>query len=137
MLRYVCHVYLCAASDTKRGRPGRWKREDLLKVYARLTDIKERETSSHISLASFIDHYLRLLDLPSDVLQALSSGDINLFEAEQLERVVAERLVVTPAQAKRRRADLLSAHVQARLPGERLRHRELPNSYALPLLKRG
>jgi hypothetical protein len=123
MLRAVRHIHRYSASDTKRGRPSRWKREDLLKVSDRLTDILERETASHISLASFVDHYLRLLDFPSDVLQALSAGDINLFEAEQLARVVAERLGVSPAQARRTRADLLSAHIQARLSGERLRHR--------------
>src|ERR1044072_3169809 len=103
MLRAVRHIHRYQASDTKRGRPSRWKREDLLKVSARLTDILERETSSKISLASFVDHYLRLLDFPSDVLQALSAGDINLFEAEQLARVVAERLGVSQAQVKRMR----------------------------------
>lgn len=123
ILRAVRHIHRYSASDTKRGRPGRWKREDLLKVSARLTDILERETSSHISLSSFVDHYLRLLDFPSDVLQALSAGDINLFEAEQLARMTTERLGVTPAQAKRTRADLLSTHTQARLSGERLRQR--------------
>lgn len=123
ILRAVRHIHRYPATDTKRGRPSRWKREDLLKVSARLTDILERETSSHISLSSFIDHYLRLLDFPSDVLQALSAGDINLFEAEQLARVIAKRLGVRQAQAKRTRADLLSAHIQARLSGERLRQR--------------
>jgi hypothetical protein len=123
MLRAVRHIHRYPASDTKRGRPSRWKRQDLLKVSARLTDILERETSSHISLSSFVDHYLRLLDFPADVLQALSAGDINLFEAEQLARVAAERLGVSPAQAKRTRADLLTAHIQARLSGERLRQR--------------
>jgi hypothetical protein len=123
LLRAVRHIHRYPASDTNRGRPGRWKREDLLKVSARLSDTLERETSSHISLSSFVDHYLRLLDFPSDVLQALSGGDINLFEAEQLARVTAERLGGSPAQAKRTRADLLSAHVQARLSGERLRQR--------------
>jgi hypothetical protein len=123
MLRAVRHIHRYPASDTKRGRPSRWKREDLLKVSARLTDILERETSSHISLASFVDHYLRLLDFPTDVLQALSAGDINLFEAEQLARVTAERLGVSPAQAKQTRADLLSVHTKAKLSGERLRQR--------------
>jgi hypothetical protein len=123
MLRAVRHIHRYQASDTKRGRPSLWKREDLLKVSARLTDILERETSSHISLSSFVDHYLRLLEFPSDVLQALSTGDINLFEAEQLARVTAERLGVSPAQAKRKRSDLLTAHIQARLSGERLRQR--------------
>lgn len=123
MLRAVRHVHRYAATDTKRGRPGRWQRDDLLKVGAQLTAILERETSSHLSLSSFIDHYLRLLEFPADVLEALSVGEINLFEAEQLARLIAERLGVGTAQAKRLRTELLSTHIQARLSGERLRQR--------------
>jgi hypothetical protein len=123
MLRAAHHIHRYSASDTKRGRPSRWKREDLLKVSARLTDISERETSSPISLASFVDHYLRLLDFPSDVVQALSAGDINLFEAEQLARLNAKRLGLTSAQARRKRTDLMNVHIQGRLSGARLRQR--------------
>jgi hypothetical protein len=64
-----------------------------------------------------------MLDFPSDVIRALADGDINLFEAEQLARVTPERLGVSSGQARRTRADLLSAHLQARLSGERLRQR--------------
>lgn len=123
MLRAVRHVNRYRATDTKRGRPSRWKREELLSVGSRLSSILERETSSHISLSSFVDHYLRLLDFPSDVTEALSSGDINLFEAEQLARITPERLNVSPVQAKRTRSEMLSTHLQARLSGERLRQR--------------
>jgi hypothetical protein len=123
MLRAVRHVNRYRATDTKRGRPSRWKREELLSVGSRLSSILERETSSHLSLSSFVDHYLRLLEFPSDVLEALSSGQINLFEAEQLARVTSERLNVSPLQAKRTRSELLSTHLQARLSGERLRQR--------------
>lgn len=84
MLRAVRHVNRYPATDTKRGRLGRCRREELLTVGARLSSILEPETSSHVSLSSFIYHYLRLLEFPSDVLEALSSGDINLFEAEHL-----------------------------------------------------
>jgi hypothetical protein len=86
-------------------------------------DILDRETSSHISFASFVDHYLRLPDFPSDVIEALENGDINLFEAEQLSRVTAARLGIAPSQAKRIRAELLSSHLQTRASGERLRLR--------------
>lgn len=123
MLRAVRHLHRYPATDTKRGRPGRWQRADLLKVGAQLTAILERETSSHISPASFIDHYLRLPDFPADVLEALSIGQINLFEAEQLARITPERLRITGGQAKRMRSDLLTTHIQARLSGERLRQR--------------
>jgi hypothetical protein len=88
-----------------------------------LGDILERETTSHISFASFVDHYLRLLDFPSDVVEALEKGDINLFEAEQLARVTAVRLGVSTSQAKRSRSDLLSSHLQTKASGERLRQR--------------
>jgi hypothetical protein len=123
MLRAARHIQRYSASDTKRGRPSRWKREDLLKVATRLSDILERETSSHISIASFADHYLRLLEFPSDVLQALSSGDINLFEASQLARIIAERFNDSTSQAKRIRADLLSTHLQTNESGPQLRLR--------------
>lgn len=123
MLRAVGHVRRYPATDTKRGRPSQWKREDLLQVDTQLTALLERETSAHLSLSSFIDHYLRLLDFPSDIIQALTTGDINLFEAEQLARITPERLGISSGQAKRTRADLLSTHLQARLSGERLRQR--------------
>ena len=123
MLRAVRHVSRYPATDTKRGRPGKWRREELLAVGSKLTSILKRETSSHISLSSFVDHYLRILDFPSDVLEALSSGQINLFEAEQLARITPERLQLSPLQAKRTRLEMLSTHLQARLSGERLRQR--------------
>lgn len=123
MLRAVRHVNRYPATDTKRGRPGRWKREELLAAGARLSSLLERETSSHISLSSFVDHYLRLLEFPSDVVEALSSGQINLFEASQLARLNPERLRTSPPQAKRTRQELLLAHLQARLSGESLRRR--------------
>jgi hypothetical protein len=88
-----------------------------------LEDILDRETSSHISFSSFVDHYLRLPDFPSDVIEVLGGGDINLFEAEQLARVTAARLGSAPSQAKRTRSELLSSHFQTRASGERLRLR--------------
>jgi hypothetical protein len=88
LLRAARHAQRYPATDTKRGRPGRWGREDLLKVTARHGHILGRETSSRTSFASFVDHYLRLPDFPPDVLGPLESGEINLFEAEQLARVI-------------------------------------------------
>jgi len=123
MLRAARHAQRYPATDTKRGRPGKWKREDLLKVAAHLGDILDRETSSHISFASFVDHYLRLLDFPSDVVESLENGDINLFEVEQLARVTGERLRTTTSQAKRTRAEILASHLQTKASGSRLRQR--------------
>jgi len=123
LLRAARHAQRYPATDTKRGRPGKWKRGDLLKVAARLGDILDRETSSHICVASFVDHYLRLLEFPTDVTEALVSGAINLFEAEQLARITAERLRSTTGQARRMRADLLSTHLQTKASGIQLRRR--------------
>jgi hypothetical protein len=123
MLRAARHVQRYPATDTKRGRPGRWKREDLLRVGTRLSDILDRETSSHISVASFVDHYLRLLEFPADVTAALASGQINLFEAEQLARITSERLQGAPSHARRMRDNLLSTHLQTKASGTQLRQR--------------
>lgn len=123
MLRAARHIQRYSASDTRRGRPSHWKREDLIKVATRLNDILGRETSSHLSLASFVDHYVRLLDFPADLLAALSKGEINLFEAAQLARITAERLGSPSSQARRTRADLLSTHLQTKESGPRLRKR--------------
>jgi len=123
LLRAARHAQRYPASDTRRGRPSQWQREDLLKAAARLSDILDRETSAHISFASFVDHYLRLLDFPTDAVEALRNGEINLFEAEQLARVTAQRLGVTTNQAKRTRAALLAAHLQTNASGARLRQR--------------
>ncbi len=108
------HAQHYPVTDTKRGRPDEWKREAKPLVVARLEDILDRETSSHISFASFVDHYLRLPDFPSDVIEALENGEINLFEAEQLARITANRLEVTSGRAKRTRAELLSSHIQTK-----------------------
>ena len=84
LLRAARHAQRYPATDTKRGRPGKWKREDLLRVMRRLGAILDRETSSQISFASFVNHYLRLPDFSPDVVEALEKGEINLFEAEHL-----------------------------------------------------
>lgn len=123
LLRAARHALRYSATDTKRGRPGKWKRQDLLRVAAHLDDILDRETSSHTSFASFVDHYLRLPDFPADVIDALENGDINLFEAEQLARVTARRLGATHGHAKRQRTELLSSHLQMKASGEKLRQR--------------
>lgn len=57
------------------------------------------------------------------MIEVLETGEINLFEAEQLARVTATRLGVSPSQAKRTRSDLLSSHLQTKASGERLRQR--------------
>lgn len=121
LLRAVRHVERYPATDTNRGRRSRWERADLLHVAAQLRQILERETQGRVSLSSFIDHYLRVLDFPSDLTAALERGDINLFEAEQLARLTSERLGVSAAEARCRRADLLRSHLAICASGARLR----------------
>lgn len=123
MLRAARHIERYPATDTRRGRPSAYERAYLLQLATHLRAILARETEGRISLASFVDHYLRVLDFPSDIVDAIARGDINLFEAEQLARLTPQRLGVTPAKARRTRADLLSSHVQARLSGPRLHER--------------
>ena len=123
LARAIRHVERYSATDTRRGRPSRWPRADIVKVGLTLNQILDRETSGRISVATFVDHYLRILDFPTDVLVALSKEEINLFEAEQLARVTAARFNVSQAEAKRKRADFLLAHIKSRSPGQSLRRR--------------
>jgi hypothetical protein len=41
-----------------------------------------------------------ILNSPSDIVEALVDGNINLFEATQLSRLTAERLNLTPSKAR-------------------------------------
>lgn len=121
--RSVRHVERYRSTDTRRGRPLRWPRESLVKVGSMLTSILSRETAGRISISTFVDHYMRILDFPADVLVPLSSGEVNLFEAEQLARVSAKRLAISEGEARRRRADVLNVHLASKSSGERLRRR--------------
>jgi hypothetical protein len=123
LARSIRHVERYSATDTRRGRPSRWPREDIVKVGSKLGEILARETQGRISVATFVDHYLRILDFPSDLLESLSKAEVNLFEAEQLARVSASWLDVSQAEARRKRAGILSAHLKSRSSGERLRRR--------------
>jgi hypothetical protein len=119
----VRHVERRPATDTKRGRPSHWKREDLLGAAGHLRDILTRETSGRVSLNSFIGQYLLILDFPSDVQDALSAGRANLQEAAQLARLTPERLGRTPAEARRTRGEILQAHLAVQGSQTRLRDR--------------
>jgi hypothetical protein len=121
MLNSVRGLYARPATDTKRGRPGKFAREDLLRVDSRLRDLLARETS--IGVRSFVGQYLPILEFPRDVHEALERGDVNLFEAHQLARVTARRLGATETEARTRRRKLLDAHLTKQEPGSRLRLR--------------
>ena len=123
LLRAVRHLQRYPATDTRRGRPSRWRREDLLTVLFSLTDILDRETSSRVSVATFIDHYIGILEFPPDIRHALEEERINLFEAEQLVRINCRSLSIGESAALKVRMELLATHLKAKLSGERLRLR--------------
>lgn len=119
----VRHVERRPATDTKRGRPSRWRREDLVTAASHLRVILGRETSWRVSLSSFIGQYLLILDFPPDVQDALTDGRLNLQEAAQLSRLTAERLDSAPVKARSVRSELLRAHLLARGSQNSLRSR--------------
>ncbi|MDT5272079.1 MAG: hypothetical protein QOH49_4265 [Acidobacteriota bacterium] len=119
----VRHVERRPATDTKRGRPSRWRREDLGTAASHLRAVLGRETSKRVSLNSFLGQYLLILNFPPDVQDALSDGRANLQEAAQLARLTPARLNRTPADARRTRAKLLKAHLAVQGSQTRLRER--------------
>lgn len=121
LLNSVRGLYMRQPTETKRGRPARYTREQLLRVDTVLRDLLARETG--ISVRSFIGQYLPILEFPRDVLEALERGDINLFEAHQLARLNARKLNGTDAEARSLRKKLLDAHLLAQGSGTQLRAR--------------
>ena len=121
MLQSVRNLYARPVTDTKRGRPSKFSREQLLKVDARLRMILGRETS--ISVRSFVGQYLPILEFPQDVREPLERCEINLFEAHQLTRLTAKRMGLTEAEARTHRHKILEAHLRTQGSGARLRER--------------
>jgi hypothetical protein len=119
----VRHVERRPATDTLRGRPGRWPREKLVEAASTLRGILQRETSGRIDLNSFIGQYLPILRFPSDVIEALTSGQANLQEAAQLARLTPERLDCSAQAARARRTELLKQHLAVQGSQTRLRAR--------------
>ncbi len=119
----VRHVERRPVTDSRRGRPGHWRREDLLKVATALRSVLERETGGRISLSSFIGQYLPVLHFPADVTQALSAGQINVQEAAQLARLTPARMGCSAQGARARRHELLQSHLAVRGSQPRLRAR--------------
>ena len=119
----VRHVERRPTTDTRRGRPSRWGREDLLTAAGELRAVLQRETSGRVSLSSFIGQYLQVLHFPSDVTDALASSDINLQEAASLARLTGERLKCSTQAARVRRRELLQSHLAVQGSQTRLRGR--------------
>lgn len=121
LLNSVRGLYMRQPTETNRGRPARYTREQLLKVDSVLRDLLARET--RISVRSFVGQYLPILDFPGDVREALERGDVNLFEAHQLARLTAKKLGRTDGEARSLRKRLLEAHLLAQGSGTLLRRR--------------
>jgi hypothetical protein len=121
LLNSVRGLYMRQPTETKRGRPARYTREQLLRVDSALRDLLSRETS--ISVRSFVGQYLLILEFPKDVREALERGDVNLFEAHQLARLTAKRLGGNEGAARSLRRRLLEAHLLAQGSGTLLRAR--------------
>jgi len=119
----VRHVERRPATSTLRGRPGRWPREYLIEAANCLRGILQRETSGRISLSSFISQYLPILEFPSDLVEALASGHINLLEAAQLARLTPQRMNCSTQVARSRRLELIKQHLAVQGSQTRLRAR--------------
>lgn len=74
-------------------------------------------------MRSFVGQYLPILDFPKDVGEALEHGEVNLFEAHQLARLIARKLGGTDVEARSLRKGLLEAHLLAQGSGTQLRQR--------------
>jgi hypothetical protein len=121
LLNSVRGLHMRQPTETNRGRPPRYTREQLLRVDSKLRDLLGRETS--ISVRSFVGQYLPILDFPRDVRDALERGDLNLFEAHQLARLTVKRLGGTDGEARSLRKRLLETHLLAQGSGTLLRAR--------------
>lgn len=119
----VRHVERRPVTNTRRGRPGRWPREQLVTAAAQLRSILDRETKGRVSVNSFIGQYLSILEFPSDVSDALVSGRLNLQEAAQLARLSPKRLGCSPRVAQDQRAELIRSHLAVQGSQTRLRSR--------------
>lgn len=93
----------------------------LLEAAATLRGLLERETQGRVSLNSFIGQYLPLLEFPADVVEALSSGQVNLQEATQLTRLTPERMCCSAQAARAHRLELLKQHLAVQGSQTRLR----------------
>jgi len=122
MLRAILYTERHPDIKTRRGRKSPWKDYELVKAASVLRGIIERGTK-RVSLRSFVEHYLLIPSFPEDVAQALESGEINLFEAEQLARLVPSRSGIPEERMKKRRRELLRTHLQLGESGARLKAR--------------
>jgi hypothetical protein len=123
----IGHVERFPATDTRRGRPGRWTREQLTEAASILRGILERETLGRVSVKSFVSQYLQVIHFPTDLLSLLEAEQINLQEAIHLNRISPKRLACSPREAAHLRQEIIEAHlaVQGSQTGLRARVKEV------------
>ena len=121
LLNAVRGLYMRQPAESRRGRPPRYTREQLLRVDSVLRDLLARET--RISVRSFVGQYLPILEFPRDVREALERGEVNLFESHQLARLTARKMGGSDTEARSLRKRLLEAHLLAQGSGTMLRQR--------------
>lgn len=123
MLNAVRHIDRYPATNTRAGRPSRWRREDLLEVGRHLRAILQRETSGRVSLSSFVGIYLRTFHYPADLHSALERGDLTLQEAMLLARLTPKRLALSASQAEALRREVMASHLKTQGSQNSLRER--------------
>lgn len=123
MLRAASHCERKAWSQSLRGRPSRFDRARLQRLWNVLTEELARIDRASVSPRTFTEHYLRLLTCPADVASALVDGRINLFEALQLARLTPKAAALTPSGAAKLRSRILAAHVASHASARQLYER--------------
>jgi len=123
MLRAASHCERRGWARSLRGRPSRYDRGKLSKLWAALSDELSRGTRPSVSPRTFTEHYVRLLACPQDAIAGLIDGRINLFEALQLARITPKTTGMSASGATKLRARVLAAHVAARGSAKQLYER--------------
>lgn len=123
MLRAASHCERKDWSQSLRGRPSRFDRGRLQRLWNVLTEELARIDRASVSPRTFTEHYLRLLACPADVASALGDGRINLFEALQLARLTPKSAGLTASGASKLRSRVLAAHVASQASARQLYER--------------
>lgn len=123
-LRAALYAVSQEATYSGLGRPSHWKRETLQEAATFCQTLLDQRTNSRLSFSSFVKHYCSILRFPADISAALEKGQITLFEAEHLARIVPGRNGMSEAQeARQRRAELLAFHLRTESTANALRQR--------------
>lgn len=123
MLRAASHCERRGWARSLRGRPSRYDRNKLSKLWSALGEELARGTRPSVSPRTFTEHYIRLLACPKDAVEAIGDGRINLFEALQLARISAKSTGMSGSGAAKLRTRVLGAHVASQGSAKQLYER--------------